>query len=259
MQSIESLRSVRLRDPARQVLSSKVKIQQSVQCRRAITAEDFKRAEEFRQHRYQEAGLLGESDTSSIQTARNRSPVVFEEDQHWQALTFLAFRTTEYWFESRRGPRFSSEPRFRGDPTRDSREVICGTVTMLVSRSDHLSESSDHVGVGRVCRLAIEHDRGDSKTPTSYRGVFLSLTGLMHQTAIELGLSYMDAIVHPRHAKLYRRIFNAEPIGKPFICQEVSGAPGQYMRANIAKPSRFHQRLRDGYDKGQLKQTAIAS
>lgn len=69
----------------------------------------------------------------------------------------------------------------------------------------------------------------------------------MHQTALEMGLTHMDAIVHPRHAKLYRRVFNAEPIGKPFACEEVSGALGQYMRADISKPSRFHERLRLGY------------
>ncbi|MCC9601659.1 hypothetical protein LOC67_13960 [Stieleria sp. JC731] len=240
----------RLRDQARQFLSTKVKVQQSVRCRKAKTQADLQRAEEFRQQRYQDVGLLSDSPLRTSPVKIAASPIVFEENEQWTANVFLAFRTTQYWYDRKRGFQSiaaSAEP--------DCHEVICGTVTLLTPTAQIESPLNptdqgsclDQMKIGRVCRLAIEHESANGGATSSYRSVFLALTGLMHQTAIQFGLTHMDAIAHPRHAKLYRRIFNAVPIGEPFECQEVSGAPGQYMRADIATPTRFHERLRASY------------
>ncbi|OYP31097.1 N-acyl amino acid synthase FeeM domain-containing protein [Rhodopirellula sp. MGV] len=258
MQSIASLRSARLRDPSRQLVSTKVKVRQSIHCRLATTPADLRRADEFRRQRYEDVGLLGKeapTDSPTTQLA-SASPVMFQEDRRWKANVFLAFRTTEYLFGVP-NPRRSEG---RNPFSKDAHEVICGTVTLLTPTAEAVLGSGHESviqvfdpfacdgRVGRVCRLAIEHESADANSSTRYRSVFLALTGLMHQTAIEMGLTHMDAIVHPRHAKLYHRIFKARPIGEPFECQDVSGAPGQYMRANIAAPMRFHERLRSSYD-----------
>jgi hypothetical protein len=89
----------------------------------------------------------------------------------------------------------------------------------------------------------------ESNSRTGYRTIFLAMVSCMRQFALEIGLTHFDAIVHPRHAKLYQRVFNAEPIGKEFRCEEVGGSLGQYIRLDIREPNQVHARMRDHFTK----------
>lgn len=229
-----------------EIFGTVMQIRHSVYCRQARHAGEKALADRFWMRRYQQTGLLDPFSDGVEVTSEPRTCFPISSD--WTPLVFVAYRVTEVT-SGETGDRRTQSPRF---PIRNQRsESVCGTVTLLVPTkrpADSSSATPEPKRIGRVSRLAIDHQGVAGQSAASYRSVFLNLTGTMHQTALELGLTHMDAIVHPRHAKLYSRIFNAVPIGDPFECDEVRGAPGQYMRADISKPSRFHQRLRGDYD-----------
>ncbi|MCA9135293.1 MAG: hypothetical protein KDB00_01005 [Planctomycetales bacterium] len=161
------------------------------------------------------------------------------------------------------GDRLGRSPAASDGTRRTSNEAaphqICGTVTLLSPRDN---DGDGRVGaptIGRITRLAVDHSPfGTGITATGYRTIFLEMTSCMHRVALQMGLTHLDAVVHPRHAKLYRRVFGAEPIGETFACEEVGGSPGQYMRADITQPSHFHARLRDRYESKAASQSLIA-
>ena len=234
-----------------------VHLHDSIRCVQATSAREFAQAQRFWIHRYREAGLQG----ANKQTVNQQTPDFDSLSlpqvpaspldsptrvTNWRPIVFLAYYSAD--------PKQTRRAKLRSIPNRsvdrlEASEQICGTVTLMVPNQHGATtmRSGDHA-IGRITRLAVDHSwfwTGD--TPTGYRTVFLEMTSCMHRTALQMGLTYLDAIVHPRHAKLYRRVFGAEPIGKPFACEQVGGSPGQYMRADITRPNAFHARLRDRY------------
>lgn len=230
-----------------------VRFNNALCCVQANSAKQLASAQQFWIHRYREAGLLG-FDGNLPGFDQLRSLVHVPETiasvmpaTNWRSTTFVAYRTGIV--------RLKSEARNRSDSDRISVgqqriEQICGTVTLLSPGDrDGRARSGDPV-IGRITRLAIDHSSFSSgDTPAGYRTIFLELTSCMHRAALGKGVTHLDAIVHPRHARLYRRVFGAIPIGEAFACQEVGGSPGQYMRADITRPNHFHARLRDRYEK----------
>lgn len=228
--------------------AARLRVKNSIQCEHITAARHLDRARQFWIQRYQEVGLRSVDDRAAEVGEQQ-----WGDDSEWQANVFVAYRVSEVWLDM--SPRGGLE-RIECLREPDRHKTICGTVTLLTPLAHRRLGSaaagdtaSAGMKVGRITRLAIDHQATGDQVSGSYRSVFLELTGCMHQAALEMGLTHMDAIVHPRHAKLYRRIFNAKPIGDPFACADVQGSPGQYMRADISKPSRFHTRLRDRYEK----------
>ncbi|MEO1525536.1 MAG: hypothetical protein AAFX06_08865 [Planctomycetota bacterium] len=129
----------------------------------------------------------------------------------------------------------------RVEPSKNASELlasrICGTAT--------LSMPQPGSSIGRVTRLAIDSSPLMAKLFGKV-GIFAALAGCLHAHAISKQLTHLDATVHPRHARLYRRVFGAQPIGDVFQCGEV-GADAQRMRAQIERPQVYHQRLRSHF------------
>lgn len=237
-----------------------------IRCVLATTGRDVAKAQRFWIHRYRQAGLLGFSNgdqsahvTDQTQADHERSdgtvPMRFQNQ--WNSMTFMAFQTCRWSLTPH--PK-SAVARQRGvglhDGEQGCAEVLCGTVTLLSPRlgspagapHGRVSSSESRERIGRITRLAIDHaGTGQDAASKGYRSVFLELTSHLHRYALGIGLTHLDAIVHPRHAKLYRRVFNAQAIGDPFPCDEVCGSPGQYMRADITRANQFHSRLRDRF------------
>ncbi|WP_145208974.1 N-acyl amino acid synthase FeeM domain-containing protein [Planctomycetes bacterium TBK1r] len=229
-----------------------VHLHDSIRCVQATSARELARAQRFWIHRYREAGLQGvNQQTPSFDSLSLPQVPAGPLDPpsritNWRPMVFLAYYSAD--------PKQTRRAKLRSIPNRSmdrllAPEQICGTVTLLVPNTHGaMTKRTGSHAIGRITRLAVDHSwfwTGD--TPTGYRTVFLEMTSCMHRTALQAGLTHLDAIVHPRHAKLYRRVFGAEPIGKPFACEQVGGSPGQYMRADITQPSAFHARLRDRY------------
>ncbi|PNY37471.1 hypothetical protein C2E31_08100 [Rhodopirellula baltica] len=212
----------------------------SVLCVRATTATQLSNGRHLWMSQFRKAGLLEERNEAKL-----RDPALPQSTNQgpWKAIAINAYRTVE-------GGLFRTFGRNRlnddGGECTNLYRGVCGTVTLLVPRDSSKS-------VGRITRLAIDHAEhaeiatNGASTPIAYRTVFLELTSYLYQTAIEYGLTDLEAIVHPRHAKLYKRVFNATPIGKPFACEEVAGALAQLMQADIRDPKQFHPRLRERY------------
>ena len=125
----------------------------------------------------------------------------------------------------------------RAQPARVLSRRVCGTATLTMPNADS--------AIGTVTRLAIDNSRLMANLFGKV-AVFSRLTSCLHAFSLSQRLTHLEAIVHPRHARLYRRAFGAEPIGEPFECPEV-GAEAQRMRAQIERPQAYHQRLRDHY------------
>lgn len=230
---------------------NQVRFHESLRCIHATSAKQLASAQRFWMHRYREAGLQSfDHHPAGFESLRipgvatsGLGPV--SEVSFWRPTTFLAFRFDGRGVRSRdhgNGLKRSSGEVVPGDQ-------ICGTVTLLSPRElGHVGHGGTPA-IGRITRLAVDHKPfGTAVTATGYRTIFLEMTSCMHRVALQMGLTHLDAIVHPRHAKLYRRVFGAEPIGETFSFEQVGGSPGQYMRADITQPSHFHARLRDRYE-----------
>ncbi|MEL6105521.1 MAG: hypothetical protein AAFU85_05780 [Planctomycetota bacterium] len=118
---------------------------------------------------------------------------------------------------------------------------VCGTATLTIPNSGSAT--------GRVTRLAID------SSPLMGRlfgkvGIFAELASCLHSVALSKQLTHLEAVVHPRHGRLYRRVFGAQPIGEVFRCGEV-GAEAQRMRAQIEQPRAYHRRLRSHFLGGE--------
>ncbi|QDV43273.1 hypothetical protein Enr13x_31280 [Stieleria neptunia] len=229
-----------------------IHLHDSIRCVQATSARELARAQRFWIHRYREAGLQGADqqtpgfDSLSLPQVPANPLDPSTRITNWRPTVFLAYYSTD--------PKQTRHAKLRSIPNRtvdrlEAAEQICGTVTLMVpNQHGAMNMRTGAHAVGRITRLAVDHSwfwAGD--TPTGYRTVFLEMTSCMHRTALQMGLTHLDAIVHPRHARLYRRVFGAEPIGKPFACEQVGGSPAQYMRADITQPNAFHARLRDRY------------
>lgn len=206
----------------------------SVFCVRATTSNQMVSGRRLWTSQFQKAGLIDDSRVSSRE-AESLSIIGKTLPEQWTSVSINAYQAGS------RVPK-GVEDRSTGKATSQSRfDGVCGTVTLLVPKRTDLT-------VGKITRLAIDSSQqAQSGSPIAYRCVFLELTSFLYQTAVEYGLTDLEAIVHPRHAKLYRRVFNAKPIGKPFDCEAVAGAPAQLMRADIRDPKLFHPRLRECY------------
>jgi hypothetical protein len=235
-------------------------LQDSLRCVQAGTPKQLAQAQRFWVARYQRAGLVGADEVGDLagdvafpqlpgDAGSERLPELAQG--RWRSMTFLAYRTLHWrfagWLQaSETGSKTRRLDGHHGEarPT----EMLCGTVTLL-SPQQPSARRAGTLAVGRITRLAIDHGMHPSATLAGrHSTIFLELTSQLHRAALERGLTHLDAIVHPRHAKLYRRVFHAVPIGEPFACDEVGGSPGQYLRADITRPSRFHARLRERFE-----------
>lgn len=224
--------------------SYSVQFHSRIQCSQAMSSRQLSDARQFWIHRYRQAGLQSlAGDPPDFDHHRIPSVALIHDGlmpvpTRWQTSTFVAYQ-------------MAGESNFSGRMTDSERAgTLCGTVTLL-SPSVDIGPVGDGVHmIGRITRLAVDHSPLPTcGTPIGYRTVFLEMTSCMHREALRMGLTHLDAIVHPRHAKLYRRVFGAIPIGDPFACDEVGGSLGQYMRADITKRNIFHARLRGRYEK----------
>lgn len=213
-----------------------------VVCMRASTAKQIASAQQLWKKQFRRVGLMNEPSEEDIlrtspTTSTGAEPA---ESTDWTAISINAYQNQSLSADvfGRRLDGQSTRPHRRDDATCGG---ICGTVTLLVPKAEDMT-------TGRITRLAIDHpDQRLASSPLAYRRVFLEMTSYLHQVAREYQLTHLEAFVHPRHAKLYRRVFNATPIGKPFACEDVAGAPAQLMKADIQHPKTFHRRLRARY------------
>lgn len=269
--------------------SHTVRFDESIRCTQATSARQLSAAQQFWIHRYREAGLeagMGRRQSQTFVAQRFEETLAAQESvdpvvtrdadsqvSNWRPVTYLAYRTGTRTIRTDRSKSAadadSQDASGRLTVRREPVEQLCGTVTLLIPATEHDQQQggpsslaghqrADHK-IARITRLAVDHEPfASGNTPIGYRTVFLTLTSYMHRAALSLGVTHLDAIVHPRHAKLYRRIFNAVPIGDPFACEDVGGSPGQYMRADITHPNRFHSRLRTSYQRPQQSHKAGA-
>jgi hypothetical protein len=232
---------------------------------------------------YREAGLISPSTAVSgnhqtpplrfdgVPNLLDRGQAVPIAEPPYRPVTFVAYWTRQTSIDTLRGDRFGASERFQ--------KTLCGTVTLLVPseeqsrvpidgyglipntqqnsgnrQSDRISEGAKgeisanetEQRIGKVTRLAIANSNDLGRTG-GQQTVFFDLTAVLYQTALEMGVTHFDFIVHPRHAKLYERIFNANPVGAPFRCEEAGGNPAQFLRTDITNPDRIHARLRRYY------------
>ncbi|MCO8122517.1 hypothetical protein NHH03_12280 [Stieleria sp. TO1_6] len=195
-----------------------------IRAERATTVGQHINAQKLWATRYHEAGLCN-SDRPVDSLSQADHTCELAPAAMWRTVTFLAYQ------------RVASQSTLDTPAT----ERVCGTVTLLAPEF----ESNDAGGIGKITRLAINQAPTNGPPhPDSYLRVFLELTSLLHRTALEMQLTHLEAVVHPRHAKLYRRIFKAEVIGQPFACEEVGGSPGQQIRMKITHADIIHTRIR---------------
>ena len=181
-------------------------------CIRCQDASQLSRAADFWKSRYLESGLSSPPERRR-QQARQHVFVVYHE------IVRTGHRTHTAQLLARR---------------------VCGTAT--------LTAPTRGATIGCVTRLAIDSSRLMANLFGKV-GIFAALTSSLHAFSIANELTHLEAIVHPRHARLYRRVFGAEPIGEPFNCVEV-GAQAQRMRAQIEYPQDYHLRLRGHFVSG---------
>ncbi|QEF99672.1 hypothetical protein Mal15_37380 [Stieleria maiorica] len=105
---------------------------------------------------------------------------------------------------------------------------------------------------GEVCALTVTPERSRSSGE-----IFGQLTRLMTFFSRRIGLDVLVAIVHPRHAKFYRRAMGFEPIGDIEEIQQVCGQPGLPILCRINERSRFHPRWRNFYFEGNFSDSEL--
>jgi len=141
---------------------------------------------------------------------------------------------------------------------RDSR--IIGTVT-LATESGVLPAFSSHPElknplrflsdrVGEITSLAIASPDSSDATKALSADVFWRLTRLLIHFARAQSLDHLIAVVHPRHAKVYRRVLGFEAIGQERPCPTVDCLPGIPLMVNINQAIGLRPRQRDNYFDG---------
>ena len=93
-------------------------------------------------------------------------------------------------------------------------------VSMYKSKIDELRNS----GV-RLAELGSLADRREPRQ-ARYIDTLASLGRLIAQAAAEQNIDALVAVVHPKHARLYKRILGFKQIGDCFACPYAKGAPG---------------------------------
>ncbi len=82
--------------------------------------------------------------------------------------------------------------------------------------------------LGEISGLAID----PSFTSASIH-VLIGLVRLVHARALELGLTDVVAACHPKHGRLFQRLFFFEEIGAPKMYESLSGAPAVAVRLDL--------------------------
>lgn len=73
----------------------------------------------------------------------------------------------------------------------------------------------------------------------------MNLVKMLYRYSVELGVTDLVAACHPRHARLYRRLFLFEPIGEVRTYRSVNDAPAVALRLDL---TRVEERYREVYD-----------
>ncbi|TWT81131.1 hypothetical protein CA13_25790 [Planctomycetes bacterium CA13] len=179
--------------------------------RTARSRDDFERAFRLLQQRYTDAGLASPADSALRIMPYHLSHV----SQVFLAVKFnrVVGTVTLVWDAAAKLPLAADYPE---------------AIDSLCYRSER---------VGEITSLAIE----PSEAP---RGeIFAQLNRLMGHFAMEKGLDYLTAVVHPRHAKFYRKALGAEQISNIARCSTVRGNAGVVVAIKVNDSLRYRSRL----------------
>ena len=99
--------------------------------------------------------------------------------------------------------------------------------------------------LGEVCSLSV-----DSPGALSSGELFGQLTRLMMFQARYVGLEYLVAVVHPRHAKFYQLAMGFQEIGGLSHYNQVGGQPGIPILGSVNDRSSYRSRWRRYYFDG---------
>lgn len=178
---------------------------------------DFTGAFELLQKKYVEAGLASHSKSKL------------------RVLPYHLWNQTQLFVAESRGNVIASVSVVQdGHPEGLPIESVYDDVVNDLRKSGH--------GFGEVCSLTV-----DSPGDRSTGKIFGHLTQIMTHYSRHIGLDYLVAVVHPRHAKFYQRAMGFEMVGVPKVLRHVGGKPGIPIICNINDRSRFHPRWRHFY------------
>ncbi|KAA5546253.1 hypothetical protein FYK55_05035 [Roseiconus nitratireducens] len=166
--------------------------------------------------------------------------------QSLRVLPYHLWRETQIFVAQHRGRVIGSI-----SLTRDGNE---GGIPMESTYRDQVRQLRDTGRpFGEVSSLTVE-----SPEDQSTGEVFGQLTRLMMFHARYVGLEYILAVVHPRHARFYERAMGFQAIGGLSRYQQVGGQPGIAILGHVNDRTRYRSRWQRFYFDGDFSDADLA-